>query len=333
MAAGGPPLGVVARPLQVVLAGLFLALLIGSVVRLLTLGRASEMDRRSRLASLVTWWLLAVLFGAVVYFGPLAALLLFALLALLGMHEFLEITAESRRDPVAQFLLYLAVALQYLWIYLQWTGLAIVFIPILLFLAIPIRTVLTGNITGYLQHVAGLFWGVMLIGYCLSHALLIFTLPLASRDEAAAIGLLVYLVLLTECNDIAQALWGRQFGHHHVTPTVSPHKTWEGLLFGATTTVVIALTLGLVVRPPIALPALLLGDSTYGSLFVWSLLAGLLIAMAGFLGDLNMSGLKRDLGIKDSGFLLPGQGGVLDRIDSLSFTAPLFYYYVLLTCR
>jgi phosphatidate cytidylyltransferase len=236
-----PLWGLADRPLVLLLAGLFGTLLVGTVVRLLLLRNVPAEKRKSKLASLTTWWLLALLFGGVVWFGPVAALLLFCVLALLGAHEFLSITAESRRDPVAQFLLYLAVALQYLWIYLQWTGLAIVFIPILLFLAIPIRTVLTGNITGYLQHVAGLFWGVMLIGYCLSHALLIFTLPLASRDEEAAIGLLVYLVLLTECNDIAQALWGRQFGHHRVTPTVSPHKTWEGLLFGATTTVVLAL--------------------------------------------------------------------------------------------
>lgn len=321
------------RPLLSLLLGLFAALLVGTVVRLISLWGVPAERRGSSLASLTTWWLLAILFGAMVYFGTTAALLLFCAVALLGVHEFLAITAESRRDPIAQGIIYLAIILQYAWIYLEWPHVALVFIPIFLFLLIPIRTVLTGNVTGYLQHVSVLFWGVMLLGYSLSHGPLLLTLPLAERSEADAIALLVYLVLLTETNDIAQALWGRRFGYHRITPTVSPNKTWEGFLFGATTTVLLALLLSLVIRPPLALPALLLGESEYGSLFLWSLVAGLLIATGGFLGDLNMSGLKRDLGIKDSGSLLPGQGGVLDRVDSLSFTAPLFYYYVLLTCR
>jgi phosphatidate cytidylyltransferase len=325
-------LGIADRPLAVVLSGLFAALLVGTVIRLLLLRNVPAEQRQSKLASLTTWWMLALLFGGVVYFGPVAALLLFCVLALLGAHEFLWITAESRRDSLGQGLIYIAIVLQYVWIGLDWPLVALTFIPIALFLLIPIRTVLTGSVTGYLHHVAVLFWGVMLLGYSLSHAPLLFTLPLAA-NETAAVALLVYLVLLTESNDIAQALWGRQFGHHRITPTLSPNKTWEGFLFGGMTTVLLAMLLSLVIRPPLALPLILLGDSEYGSLFLWSLGAGILIATGGFLGDLNMSGLKRDLGIKDSGTLLPGQGGVLDRIDSLSFTAPLFYYYVRMTCQ
>ncbi len=328
-----PLWGLADQPLALLLAGLFGTLLVGTVVRLLLLRNVPAEKRKSKLASLTTWWLLALLFGGVVWFGPVAALLLFCVLALLGAHEFLSITAESRHDPLGQGLIYCAIVLQYAWIGLQWPLVALTFIPMALFLLIPIRTVLTGNVTGYLHHVAVLFWGVMLLGYSVSHAPLLFTLPLATRSETEAVALLVYLVLLTESNDIAQALWGRKFGHHRITPTLSPNKTWEGFLFGAMTTVLLAMLLSLVIRPPLDLPMFLLGDSEYGSLFLWSLGAGILIATGGFLGDLNMSGLKRDLGIKDSGTLLPGQGGVLDRIDSLSFTAPLFYYYVRMTCQ
>ena len=138
-------------------------------------------------------------------------------------------------------------------------------------------------------------------------------LPETSNPVAGNAGWIVYLVLLTECNDIAQALWGRQLGRHKVTPHVSPNKTWEGLLLGIFTTILLAIALAPLLT---SLP------------FVWSALAGALIGVSGFFGDITMSAVKRDVGIKDSSTLLPGQGGMLDRIDSLMFTAPVMFYFV-----
>ena len=98
-----------------------------------------------------------------------------------------------------------------------------------------------------------------------------------------------------------------------MAPHVSPGKTWAGLLGGVATTVALAALVG---------PWLTPMDLTR------SLLAGLIIGVAGFFGDLSISAIKRDLKVKDSGSILPGHGGILDRIDSLTYTAPLFFHYV-----
>jgi len=117
---------------------------------------------------------------------------------------------------------------------------------------------------------------------------------------------------LTQSNDVAQFLWGKALGRRKIVPNVSPNKTLEGFLGGVATTTFIAVLLSGLLTPlcrPLAL------------------LAGILISMAGFVGDVTMSAIKRDIGVKDSGTLLPGHGGILDRIDSLTYSAPLFFHF------
>lgn len=121
------------------------------------------------------------------------------------------------------------------------------------------------------------------------------------------------LLLLTQFNDVAQFLWGKTLGSRKIAPTVSPGKTWEGYLGGLATTIGLAAVVG---------PWLTILDLPR------SLIAGVLIGVTGLLGDLNISALKRDLGVKDTGSTLPGHGGVLDRVDSLIFTAPIFFHFV-----
>ena len=133
------------------------------------------------------------------------------------------------------------------------------------------------------------------------------------RHIADGAGLVFFLVLLTELNDVAQYVWGKLIGKAKVVPQLSPGKTWGGLIGGVATTALIALGLG---------PFLTEFSPQQ------ALAGGILIGTVGFVGDLNVSALKRYLQIKDSGQMLPGHGGVLDRIDSLIFTAPaLFYFY------
>jgi len=122
----------------------------------------------------------------------------------------------------------------------------------------------------------------------------------------------MFLLVLTELNDVAHYSRGKPLGRHNISPAVSPNKTLEGFVGGVLTTVLLAALLAPWLTPFTRLDALL---------------AGALIAVAGFFGDLSLSALKRDLGIKDSGSLLPGHGGILDRVDSLTYTAPLFFHF------
>ena len=122
---------------------------------------------------------------------------------------------------------------------------------------------------------------------------------------------------VTEFNDIAQYLWGKSIGRIKVMPKVSPNKTLAGLVGGVVTTTLMAAVLGPVMTP-LNLPL--------------SLLAGFIIGLSGFCGDVVMSAIKRDIGVKDSGTLLPGHGGILDRLDSLIFTAPVFFHFIRYFC-
>lgn len=124
--------------------------------------------------------------------------------------------------------------------------------------------------------------------------------------------LLLYLVLVVELSDVFQYVWGKTCGRHPVAPTVSPSKTWEGLVGGGVT----ASGLGAALW--------------WATPFRWweSGLLSMEICFMGFAGGLVMSAIKRDRGVKDYGSLIRGHGGVMDRLDSLSFAAPLFYHMV-----
>ena len=142
-------------------------------------------------------------------------------------------------------------------------------------------------------------------------------LPSSGEAVAGGAGLVLFLVFLTQFNDVSQYIWGKMLGKRKIIPKVSPNKTWEGFLGGVGTTTVCALLLSSFLTPL----SLLLAVG-----------AGLIIGVGGFIGDVTISAIKRDIGIKDSGSLLPGHGGILDRIDSLTYTAPLFFHYVYYFC-
>ena len=139
-----------------------------------------------------------------------------------------------------------------------------------------------------------------------------------------------FLLILTEANDIFQAIVGRAMGRHkrhRIASVISPNKTWEGFIGGIAVTLFLAVLLAPWLTTlnragaSLALP---------GALQPWigPLGAGMVIGIAGFFGDINMSGIKRDCGAKDGSAVLPGMGGIVDRVDSLTFTAPAFVYLV-----
>ena len=124
---------------------------------------------------------------------------------------------------------------------------------------------------------------------------------------------MLFLLIVNALNDASQYVWGKLFGKKPIVPNISPHKTWAGFIGGVATTTVLASILGPILTPM--------------SIKV-SICAGLLIGIFGFIGDVVLSAVKRDVGVKDSSNLIPGHGGILDRVDSLTYTAPIFFHFI-----
>ena len=182
----------------------------------------------------------------------------------------------------------------------------------LAFLVLPLRLVLKGDTHGITKSMALLQWILMLSVFGISHLAYLLSLPELPGFNAGGRGLLLFLVFLTEINDVMQFIWGKLLGRHKILPKVSPNKTWEGFLGGVISTTVIGYFPGFLT--PLSAPNVILVSA--------------LVAIAGFSGDVVISAIKRDKGIKDMGNSIPGHGGVFDRIDSLAYTAPVFFHLV-----
>ncbi|MGR9085749.1 MAG: phosphatidate cytidylyltransferase [Gammaproteobacteria bacterium] len=268
----------------------------------------SELRQRIR-----TWWLIAGIFAAAVLINRSVSVAVLGFVSFLAFKEYLSLIPTRRADHRVLFWAYLSIPFQYYWVWLGWYGLFIVFIPVYVFLLLPMRMILIGETQGFLRAAGTLHWGLMITVFSLSHMAFLLVLPPEKNPAGGSMGLLIYLVFLTEINDVAQYLWGKRFGRRQVSPKVSPNKTIAGFLGGVLTTTALAGVLAPHLTP-----------LSFGT----SLVAGLLIGVAGFVGDVTISALKRDIGVKDSGHLLPGHGGILDRLDSLTYTAPLFFHAV-----
>jgi phosphatidate cytidylyltransferase len=318
-----------------VMGGVLLGLAAGTVVRLTHLHRLTPEVGRSLLLRLRTWWIIAIVLALVVLLGRAAAVVLMGGVSLVALHEYLGLLPEPERSRVRGLFGWLVAAtvLQYAFIWLGEYDLFIVFVPVVVFLGLTLRIVLTRDPAGFRHLVGTVQWGMMLLVFCLSHVAFLLTLPGETNPVGGPIGWFLFLVILTEFNDIAQALFGRPFGRHKIIPEVSPGKSWEGLAGAMVCTAILATVLAPRLTP-LAEPAPALVGTTVGTWFVdlpvapWPIILAVAISLAGFGGDIVISALKRDVHVKDSGTMLPGQGGILDRIDSLTFTAPLFFHAV-----
>ena len=260
-----------------------------------------------------SWWIMVGIFSGAILLSPTASIVFFAFVSFLALKEYLSLIPTRRADHRVLFWAYVTIPFQYFWVYKEWYGMFIIFIPVYLFLLLPMRMVIIGETKDFLRAAGTLHWGLMTMVFSLSHAAFFLVLDESHNPVAGGAGLVLYLIFLTQFNDVAQYVWGKLTGRHKIIPKVSPNKTWEGFLGGLATTTALAAALAPYLTP------LALTESLCG---------GLLIACGGFIGDVTISALKRDIGVKDSGSLLPGLGGILDRIDSLTYTAPLLFHFV-----
>ncbi|MCA1979270.1 MAG: phosphatidate cytidylyltransferase [Thiobacillus sp.] len=260
-----------------------------------------------------SWWIMAGLFVLAIAVDRALSIVFFALVSFLALKEYFSIIPTRRADRRVLFWAYAAIPVQYFWVYDAWFGLFIIFIPVYLFLFIPLKMVIVGETQGFLKAAGTLHWGLMTTVFSLSHAAFLLALPDAKNPAAGSAGLLLFLVFLTQFNDVMQFVWGKLAGRRKVIPKVSPGKTVAGFVGGIATTTLVAWLAAPYLTP----------------LTGWQpIAAGLIIGIGGFVGDVTISAIKRDLGIKDSGSLIPGHGGILDRVDSLTYTAPLFFHFV-----
>lgn len=294
-------------------AGILAALIIATVVAY-TLSRIKkESDFTELRLRIQTWWVLVALIAGVLLSTIELSIIFFALISVLSLYEFLSLIELRKADRKVLWVPFLVIPVQYFWIYERWYGMFIVFIPVYAFLFFPLVMVTVGETVGFLRAIGTLQWALMTCVFSISHGAYLMVLPQEGNPAGGGPGLVLFLLLLTQFNDVAQYIWGKMLGRHPITPRVSPKKTWEGFLGGLLTTTVLSYFLAPLLTP----------------LHMYeSLGAGLLIAFSGFAGDVTVSAIKRDIQIKDSGNLLPGHGGILDRIDSLTFTAPLFFHFL-----
>lgn len=283
---------------------------LAGVFAILVLGTVLSVWMGSIRARVVTWWIISVIFSGALVLGPLAVTVLFAFVSFLALREYLSLAPTRREDRPALFLAYAVVPLSYLFIGLDWYGITLVAIPVYAFLLMPAVLVLNGRTSGYLASAGILHWGLVICVYNLGYAALFMNVPDAEAPAGGA-GLLVFLLLVTALHDVFQFTAGKLIGGPKIMPKISPNKTWAGFLGGwaASAVLIVALAPMLTGLPVMAVAVL-----------------SVLLPVAGFAGDVTMSAIKRDLGVKDASKLLPGHGGVLDRVDSLTFTAPLMFH-------
>jgi len=310
------------------------------------------------------WWILTAALAAAVLIGPVVTVVLFCGIAFWSLREFITLTPTRPGDHRTLFwVFFLFTPLQFLLVGMRQYGLYSILIPVYVFLFIPARIALSGDAKRFLERSAKIQAGLLICVYCLSHAPALMTLSVPSRAQAAAqqkqsatnnptsIGaeslaarpatsekpgddenqpaangpsfvsqfrgdagakarLLLFFVLIVQLSDLFQYAWAQIPSKHVIAPNINPTKTWEGLLGGTGSVMLLGAALWWAVPFDVWLTPLMSG----------------VIALMGFCGAMTMSAIKRDRGVKDYGTLVEGHGGVLDRIDSICFAAPIFFH-------
>jgi phosphatidate cytidylyltransferase len=306
-----------ATPTALLLVGVLVLLVIGTLVGIVLAGSVKTDGGRATVANLNAriraWSVMVAVFAIARGTGGVGSIVLFFLLSFLALREFMTLTPTARSDHAPLFWAFFILApIQYLLVWAQWYGLFAVLVPVYGFVAITSRMALSGDTERFLERTATVQWGIMACVYCVSHAPALLMLGPIPGYEGTGATLLLYLVLVAQLSDVMQYVWGKLFGKQPIAPTVSPNKTWGGFVGGTLT-------------------AIAIGTALYWATPFTPIVAAamcLAITLLGFMGGLVMSAIKRDRGVKDYGSLIQGHGGVLDRIDSLLFAAPVFFHLI-----
>lgn len=261
-------------------------------------------------ARINAWWVMILIIFAAAALGFYGVIGLFFVISFMALREFLSLLYIRRGDHLAlAACFYVILPLQYFLVAIDWFSMFTIFIPVYGFLFLPILSALLGDTAHFLDRSTKVQWALMISVFCISHIPAILTLDIEGFEEKKLL-LMIFLILVVQSSDVLQYVWGKLFGKHKIAPKLSPSKTVEGFVGGV------------------------VSASVLGGLLYWltpfnpvqAVLMSLLICLMGFLGGLVMSAMKRSMGVKDWGNMISGHGGMLDRMDSLCFAAPIFFH-------
>ena len=298
------------RPLQIGFGGLLTILIMGSILAtvLPRIKPGKWDDLKPRMKS---WWVMCGLLIGALLLGWQAFTILFTYISYIALKEYLTLAPTRREDRHVVLFAYLMVLVSYAAIWINNYMFFLVVIPVYVFIASSVMLTLTKRTEGFLATAGILQWGLIVCVFNLGHVVFLMRVPAGEVPMAGAAGLVFFLIFVTQFNDMAQYMWGKIFGKHKISPNISPNKTWEGAVGGFVTTGILFVMLAPYFTPLTFWPS------------VW---IGATLPVLGFFGDITMSAIKRDLGVKDTSLLIPGHGGALDRLDSLMFTAPWYFH-------
>ncbi len=288
------------------------ASLIGAVLVRRPADEKKAASRANLVARINAWWVMVGILAVAFLTGPTTTLVLFALASFFALREFITLTPSRPGDRLPLSLaFFLIIPGQYLLIGLDRYGTFAIFIHVYVFLLLPSIAALLSDIEDFLSRSAKQQWALMVTVYCLSHAPALLMLDIGGYEGRSAL-LLFYLLLVVQMSDVMQYVFGKLFGKTKIAPVVSPSKTVEGFIGGG------------------------LAATGIGAAMWWitpftplqSAAISAVIVIMGFLGGLTLSAVKRSLGAKDWGVMIEGHGGMLDRMDSICFAAPVFFHIV-----
>jgi phosphatidate cytidylyltransferase len=265
------------------------------------------------------WGILFATLAAAFLLGHVLTVILFGLLSFWALREFVTLTPTRPSDHRTLFwVFFFFTPLQFLLVGLGYYELFSIVIPVYAFLFVSARIAMVGDCKRFLERTAKIQSGLLICVYCLSYApallmLKLPPLPNGDPDTGGGVRLLFFFVLIVQLSDALQYAWSQVPSKHIIAPTINTSRTWEGLLGGTASVTLIGAILWW-------------ATPFHGGSWWMAAVMSAVISLMGFAGGITMSAIKRDRGVKDYGTLVEGHGGVLDRIDSICFAAPVFFH-------
>jgi len=263
------------------------------------------MDPRRLYSALV---FIPLLYVGIRYSPPWLFSLFISTIAFVALWEFLSLYFSGTRSITIKVLSCLMAALLLGAMHIGFSQIWLVMLLGIVALIMANFFISPANTKRRLPNWAAYIFGVLYVGLLLGHYALL-------RNLEHGVALVFFVIIVTWLSDTGGFFVGKTLGKHPLAPTLSPKKTIEGLLGG-----VLFSLIGAIISQFTFVPFFSLGQCV---------MLGVALALFGAVGDLAESAIKRSVSVKDSGTIIPGHGGVLDRVDSLLFTGPAMYYYVM----